>query len=530
MNAGSQFGSGKDDSDVTTEPQRPNVLLIMVDQLTAFGLRAYGNDEVITPHLDALAHRGVVFEHAYTNSPLCVPSRAAMMTGRLPSAVPCNDNAEEFPASVPTFAHTLRRSGYRTVLAGKMHFVGPDQLHGFEERLTTDIFPADLTWTRPWDSLGDPPRLSGRQRSGGREYVDILNRSGPLPWTYQMHYDEEVRFRTLQRLREFAVDSGPRRDQPWLTVASFTQPHDPYAATAEYWDRYEGRAISAPQAPLSRATHTLDEWVNAFHGVDQHNVSHEQTVRARRGYYAMISYIDDVVGELLSELDRLGMADNTVVIFTSDHGDQLGEHGMYFKRTLREWSVRVPLIVAGLGVHGGQRVTEPVSLVDLHPTLAELAEAVLPESVSRHFAGASIVGHLRGEPTSAHPDVIVENYAEGTITPVRALVRGRHKLIQAAGLPDQFFDLHSDPAESTNLIDDPAYAADTAELRKVMALSWDPDETKGAVLESQRIRAFLGEAMEQGRHHPWDHVPDRDASRQWIRSADDDPWDPLAGF
>ncbi|TDE12688.1 choline-sulfatase [Jiangella asiatica] len=514
---------------MTGQPTGPNVLVIMVDQLTAFGLGAYGNDEVLTPHLDALADRGVVFENAYANSPLCVPSRAAMMTGRLPSAVPCNDNAEEFPASVPTFAHTIRRAGYRTILAGKMHFVGPDQLHGFEERLTTDIFPADLTWTRPWETLGDPPRLSGKQRSGGREYVDILNRSGPQPWTYQMHYDEEVRFRTLQRLRELAMETGPRRDEPWLLVTSMTQPHDPYAAPQEYWDRYEGRSIRLPDRTGAAERHPLDVWVNAFHGVDLHDVSDEQVYRARRGYYAMISYIDDVVGQLTAELTRLGLADDTVVFFTSDHGDQLGENDMFFKRTLREWSVRVPLIAAGPGVAAGHRVDTPVSLVDVHPTLAELAGTSVPSCVSDAFDGVSVAPLLAGRPAD-HPDVVLENYAEGTIAPVRAVIRGQRKLVRAPDLPDQLYDLGADPGERRNVVDDPEYAEVSTALRTDLSKSWDPEAARRAVMHSQRVRAFLGEAMAHGRHHSWDHQPEVDAARQWIRGADDDPWDPLFGF
>ncbi|TDD71026.1 choline-sulfatase [Jiangella aurantiaca] len=513
---------------MTGQPQPPNVLIVMVDQLTAFGLGAYGNDEVLTPHLDALAERGVVFENAYANSPLCVPSRASMMTGRLPSAVPCNDNAEEFPASVPTFAHTLRRAGYRTILAGKMHFVGPDQLHGFEERLTTDIFPADLTWTRPWESLGDPPRLSGRQRSGGREYVDILNRSGPQPWTYQMHYDEEVRFRTLQRLRELALDTGPRRTEPWLLVTSMTQPHDPYAAPAEYWDRYEGRPIRLPdRSAAAPERHPLDAWVNAFHGVDRHDVTEEQVYLARRGYYAMISYVDDVVGRLVAEVDRLRLADDTVVLFTSDHGDQLGEHDMFFKRTLREWSVRIPLLAAGPGVAARHRVTTPVSLADLHPTLADLAGTALPDCVATRFDGASLAPQLAGR-DAEHPDVILENYAEGTIAPVRAVIRGRTKLVRAPGLPDQLYDLGADPAEERNVVDDAAYADVSERMRTDLSKTWDAEEARRTIVTSQQVRAFLGEAMAHGRHHAWDHQPE--PARQWIRSADDDPWDPLFGF
>ncbi|MFB6392889.1 choline-sulfatase [Polymorphospora lycopeni] len=518
---------------MTTPGSRPNILLLMADQLSAFGTGPYGNEDVLTPNLDALAARGTVLANAYCNAPLCVPSRAAMMTGRLPSEVPSNDNAEEFPASVPTFAHTLRRAGYRTILAGKMHFVGPDQLHGFEERLTTDIFPPDLTWTRPWEEQGDPPRLSGEQQNGGREYLDILRSSGPLPWTYQMHYDEEVRFNALQRIRELALATDDRADEPWLMVASFTQPHDPYVAPPEYWNRYEGRHIGLPEpVPAGTAPHPLDRWVNSFHGVDRGTVTDETTYLARRGYYAMTSYIDDVVGSFTAELERFGLLDDTVVVFTSDHGDQLGEHGMYFKRTLREWSVRVPLLMAGAGIPAGHRIDTPVSLVDLHPTFADLAQARLPDWVTGRFAGASLAGALRDrtDEVAGHPGVIIENSAEGTLRPVRAAVDGRHKLVYARDLPDQLYDLEKDPRELHNLATEPEHGSTRTRLRQRVLDGWDPDHAEREIVTSQRMRAFLGEALGKGRHTSWAYEPPVDAANRWIRGTQDDPWDPLCGF
>ncbi|MFI9531238.1 choline-sulfatase [Micromonospora rosaria] len=518
---------------MTPPGSRPNILLLMADQLSAFGTGPYGNTDVLTPNLDDLAARGTVLSHAYCNAPLCVPSRAALMTGRLPSDVPSNDNAEEFPTSVPTFAHTLRRAGYRTILAGKMHFVGPDQLHGFEERLTTDIFPPDLTWTRPWEEQGDPPRLSGAQQNGGREYLDILRSSGTLPWTYQMHYDEEVRFAALQRLRELSLATDDRADEPWLMVASFTQPHDPYVAPPEYWNRYEGRPIALPEPPPTDVPpHPLDVWVNSYHGVDRGTVTDETTYLARRGYYAMTSYIDDVVGSFMSELERFGVLDNTVVVFTSDHGDQLGEHGMYFKRTMREWSVRVPLIMAGPGVAAGHRVRTPVSLVDLHPTLADLAGARPPEWVSDHFAGTSLAAAVRerSEVVAGHPGVVIENSAEGTLRPVRAVVRDHHKLVYARDLPDQLYDLRADPQELTNLAEEQGHDEVRLRLRERALTGWDPELAEKEMVASQRMRTYLGEALRHGRHTSWAYEPRVDAAHRWIRSTDDDPWDPLCGF
>lgn len=156
-----------------------------------------------------LAECGTVFERSYCNTPLCAPSRASMMTGRLASCLPVNDNAEELPSSVPTFVHHLRRAGYLTVLSGKMHFVGADQLHGFEERLTTDIYPSDYQWTKSWTQQGDPPR----RVTSPVDMAQMVKEAGAVPWTSQLEYDEEVHFRALERLHHLARRSESSAEQ-----------------------------------------------------------------------------------------------------------------------------------------------------------------------------------------------------------------------------------------------------------------------------------------------------------------------------
>ena len=177
--------------------RRPNLLLIMADQLAPQVLSVYGNSCVRTPHLDRLAEKGVVFENAYCNFPLCAPARFSMLSGRLPSRIGAFDNAVEFPASVPTVHHYLRRAGYRTCLAGKMHFVGPDQLHGYEERVTTDVYPADFLWTPDW-RLDDETWL---------EWYHDMSRvleAGPHRRSVNVAYDDEAEFEAIRWLHEYA--------------------------------------------------------------------------------------------------------------------------------------------------------------------------------------------------------------------------------------------------------------------------------------------------------------------------------------
>ncbi|HEX2513167.1 MAG TPA: choline-sulfatase [Chloroflexota bacterium] len=518
----------------------PNILLVMADQLSALATSPYGNRDVLTPHLQALSDRGTVFERSYCNAPLCAPSRASMLTGLLSSRLPVNDNAEELPATAVTFVHYLRRAGYRTVLSGKMHYVGPDQLHGFEERLTTDIYPADYLWTKTWDSQGDPPRrvgLPGDAETGPsyvRQMAQMVKEAGPVPWSYQHDYDEETHHRALGELRTLARRRGAEVARPWFLCVSYTHPHDPYVNLPRYWDRYEGREIAPPPAPPADwHPHPIDVWTNAYHGVDAVAPTAEDVARARRGYYASTSYFDDKLGSLLGELERLGLGANTVVLVTADHGDMCGERGMWFKRTVREWAARVPLVAAGPGVAAGQRAGEVVSLVDLFPTVLDLAGLALQGEFPHPLDGHSLVPLLRAERPPGWPDeAIVENLGEATISPIRALVRGRHKLIYTHGQPDQLHDLRVDPLEWTNLAGPagaPADAALAASLKARLLDGWDPAQADREVRQSQHRRAFLKEALFTGRYAPWDYQPPGRGAEEYVRRGSNRQWDPDLG-
>jgi choline-sulfatase len=518
--------------------QRPNILFVMADQMSALATSPYGNHDVLTPHLQSLADRGVVFEQYYCNYPICVPSRMAMLTGRLPVNIESYDNGCELPASVPTFLHHLRLAGYRTLLSGKMHFVGPDQLHGFERRLTTDIYPANYNLYRPWPNRDMPPTPANLNM------VRPLKHAGPVPWTHQMDYDEEVHFRALEQLRAFGqgrefADGPPRDpDQPWFFCVSYTQPHDPTLVTQEYWDRYEGGEIAMPAAPPAGfEPHLSDVWVNRAIGVDVMDLQPEDVYRSRRAYYAMTSYIDDKLGELLRELDRWQMREHTVVVFTSDHGDMCGEHGMWYKRSVREWSARVPLIAAGPGLPAGHRFSPAASHVDLYPSLLSLAGVDLPADVPLELDGHDFLPHLQtgarshasavtsaaagGAPTvadAAWPDeAIVENYGSGTLRPVRAIVHDGWKYVHVNDLPPQLYDLRSDPDEWYNLAGRPEHADREAALRTRLFEGWDPVDVERRIVASQRVRDLVKRALDVGLDHPWDYQPLFDASRVYSR-------------
>lgn len=490
------------------KPRQPDILFIQVDQMAAAPLPLYGGRRVLAPHLEALAANATVFDAAYCNSPICAPSRFSMMTGRLPTAIRAYDNASELPAATPTLAHFLARAGYHTILAGKMHFIGPDQLHGFAERLTTDIYPADFAWTPNWAA-------GPRDKPSGISMVNVLQ-AGPCVRSLQMDYDDEVEHLAIQRLYDLA--RAPDR-KPFFLAASFSHPHPPYTAGQEWWDRYRHDDIDMPAVPPipvdQRDVHS--QWLHASHSADLQPVSEEQVRNARHAYYANISYIDDKVGRLLKVLKDCGMGEDTIVVFTSDHGEMLGERGMFYKQTFFEPSARVPLVVRNPRATGVRRVAAPVSLVDLLPSLMDWAGG--PGDWPEPLDGQSWQPLLEGSDASADRMAFSEYTDMGVIAPARMVRSGDHKYVHTHGHPPQLYDLAADPRELRNLAGDPAMAEVEARLRTALLDGWDGDALMEDVLASQRRRLYLKAAA--GVTEPranWDFQATRDDTRRFVRA------------
>lgn len=478
----------------------------MADQLTAGALRAYGGRTALTPHIDALAEGGVVFEHFYCNSPLCAPSRFSFLSGQLPSRIGAYDNAAEFPADVPTFAHYLRAAGYQTVLSGKMHFCGPDQLHGFEERLTTDIYPSDFGWTPDWTRF--------EERPGWYHTMDSVLQAGPCIRTNQVDFDDEVVGAARQKLFDLAR-SGDRR--PFCLVVSMTHPHDPYAIPHEYWERYRDTDIEPPRVPdLLGREDPHSRRLRHVIGLDLARPEVAQVHAARRAYYGAISYVDDQIGLLLGTLRQTRQDQDTVILVLADHGDMLGERGLWYKMSFFEPACRIPLIVHAPGRFAPRRVTSPASLLDVLPTLAQLASDGKAPSPAVPVDGYSLLEALEG---GAGPGEVVGEYlGEGAIAPIVMLLRGRQKFVHCPADPDQLYDLSTDPDELRNLAQVPGSAAALEQLRSEVRRRWDLPRLHAQVLASQQRRHLVYAALRQGRYRPWDFQPMRDASRLYVRN------------
>lgn len=480
---------------------KPNILVIMADQLAPQALSFHGNPVCKTPNLDRLAARSVIFDTAYCNFPLCVPSRASMISGRLTPQIEVWDNACDLPTRQPTMAHHMRHLGYHTILAGKMHFIGPDQTHGFEERTVTDVYPSDFDWVADW-ARGPAYVPSATGMNGVVE-------AGPATRTLQEDFDEEVAHCAVQSLYDLAR-RGPEAP-PWFQIVSFTSPHTPFVADRQYWDRYDPAEIDMP-AVGALAFEDLDYASQALyfaHGRHRHRVTHKDLRRARHGYYAMISFLDDKIGTLLDTLTRTGQDESTIIMFCADHGEMLGERGMWFKQSFFDWSARVPLLISAPGRFAPRRVGECVSLVDLLPTLVDLGGGTLDLA----HDGVSLVPALQG---GAVRDLAICDYSGiGPCVPTRMVRKARFKLIYTHGHPDQLFDLKDDPHELHNRATDPACADVLADLRALCLTGWDPDDIDRRIRDSQKSRLLLNTTP--GAAENWNYIARKGDAQRYVR-------------
>jgi choline-sulfatase len=480
---------------------KPNLLILMVDQLNGTLFPDGPADFLHTPHLKRLAARSTRFANAYTASPLCAPARASFMSGQLPSRTRVYDNAAEFASDIPTYAHHLRRAGYQTALSGKMHFVGPDQLHGFEQRLTTDIYPADFGWTPDY-------RKPGERIDWWYHNLGSVIGAGVAEITNQYEYDDDVAHQACQKLYDLSRGLDPR---PWCLTVSFTHPHDPFVARRKYWDLYNGAPECEPPTPVpydamdphSKRLMDACDWRSM-------NITPDHIRRAKQAYFANISYIDDKIGEILSVLDATRQ--DAHIVFLSDHGEMLG-HGLWFKMSFYDASSRVPLMIAAPGLPPG-RIDTPVSTIDLAPTLAALAGISMDE-VAPWTEGVNLIPIANGAP---RPPVAMEYAAEGTITPMVALRDGAWKYIRCPADPEQLFDVANDPGELTNLAQDPRTTEILAHFRTLADQRWDLAAYDAQVRESQARRWVVYEALRNGAYFPWDHQPLRAASERYMRN------------
>jgi len=455
---------------------QPNILLIMSDQHNKHVCGCYGDTVISTPHIDALASEGVVFDNAYCPFPLCAPSRMSFMTGRGSSDIGMYENSAILHSHVPTFAHLLGGNGYDTALCGRMHFNGPDQRHGFQRRL----FP-EVTGTSA-GMLSDTP---GFMRAS-------LEKSGPGRNHYLL-YDREC----VESAVSWLIERRRGRDRPFCLVVGLVGPHCPYVCPPElFWKYYE-------KVPLPNNTEGRLERLHPYNRrfirrskID--DATETEIRRTRAAYYGMVEFDDQLIGLLLDALRESSLLDETVVIYTSDHGDMLGEHGMLWKMSFYEASVGIPLVVRMAGSDGGgRRVSPAVSLIDLAPTLTDIAgTSSIPDVAGKSLVGYLQHGHPRAKRDGVYselmipPDVWTVHGPSGG--PGRMLRKGRWKFAYYHGEDHELYDIESDPEEVNDLAADPEYGDICDEMREQVLAGWDPGVLTRAMSRYARKRNLVG--------------------------------------
>ena len=480
--------------------KKPNVLLIIADQMNPLLTGLYGHPVVRTPHLNALAEKGVRFDAAYSPCPLCAPARASLVTGRYSSKIGVYDNAAPLGCDQPTLCHYLNLSGYDTVLSGKIHFVGSDQHHGFQKRLLPNIYPTDFSWTKSRDHK--IPRTHARSYLGSAVHVGRSGRN--------LEFDERAQSEALKYLAQKGAQKRQNASyQPFFLCVSFNFPHEPFWPPQKYWDMYEDESIETPKLPpdFEKRYSAMDRWLNRHHGVDKVDLQKPSSLRRLwRAYYALITYIDDKVGELVDQLKDNNLANDTIIIFTSDHGDMLCQKNMVQKRCFYEPSARVPLVIVRPdAARKGHVSRTPVSLIDIAPTILDLVG--VPASERLDIDGESLISILDGRERPQRA-VFSEMHSEGVYATCFMVRKGKYKYIYIHEHDEQLFDLEKDPEEWDNLAHRAEYASIREGLKRSILSQFDPDHIEKQLRESLKKRQFLKKAMQKtGRD--WLYQPDK---------------------
>ena len=486
-----------------SENEKPNFLVIMSDEHAPMWSSAYGHPFVKTPNMDRLAREGNTFDAAYCNSPLCVPSRLSFMTGKHVSKCEGWDNATPLASDVMTWPYALRLEGYDCALSGKMHLIGPDKLHGFQDQLA-------------YDPHGDPPegdRAALNLDSGGRHPIFPWEDGVPTasePWpsvqeacagsTPMIDADDMIEERAVEYLK-----SGDRKKNPWALCVGFVAPHFPFVVPEPYFSMYYPEYADLPKNPSGHLENLPEAAQRTRQALNFDGYSEDEIRRARAAYYGLITFLDDKIGRLLQTLEDQGLLENTVVIHTSDHGESLGEHGLWRKMNFYEQSVRVPLQISWpKKLASGARHDVPVSLVDTTATILKLAGISQEVCDLMELDGESLVRGMTGQNPGLKGEVFSEHLAHGTDRPRAMIRKGSFKLCYShggsLGEPSdvELYDLNSDPGEFENLADQAEYDDKKQELLSKILERWENPETLDKKIRTSQkhrllIRDVLGE-------------------------------------
>lgn len=488
---------------------RPNILLVISDQHNKGVAGCYGDPVIRTPNLDRLAQEGVRFSRAYCNSPLCCPARMSFLTGRNPSQIKSWDNDTPLSSAAPTFAHALVKAGYQTILCGRMHMVGPDQRHGFLKR----IFPEVSTMQK---AMGDLDNTFGMHRRSME-----MSGYGRNPWVM---YDDQCVAAACNWLKDSCEASD---SNPFCLIVGLVSPHCPYVCTEEAPFRYYLHHVKLPSYS--------PEYFNSLHPYTTRyrrrskidDLSETEKRRTKAAYFAMVEHMDGLLGSLLSALQERQFARNTLVIYTSDHGDMLGEHGLWWKMSYYDGSVAVPLICSWPGRLKSTVCGRLVSLLDVGPTLADLAGCPPIPCIEGRSFKSSLYNTRPVENDSQvfaelFPDVACRNVLTDanigpTGGPSRMLRKGNWKCIYYHQEAPELYNLSEDPCEMRNRSADPSCQQVLVKMLSEILRDWNPVEILNDAIEQLQQTSYIG--IHGHQTDPWD--PDFLKDEYWSGAPPD---------
>lgn len=422
---------------------RPNILFLLSDEhshrFMGHVSREDGGEPVDTPTFDRLAAEGTVFTDAYCQMPLCTPSRLSLLSGREVRGAGAWGNNSVMRPGIATLPGTLADAGYETCLVGKMHLGGSRQYVGFQHRPYGDL--TGKTGHQA-DPIADPDARTMRGRTATAVGVTEIPES--------LLQEQVVAQETVAWIREH---EAAQPDKPWFLMASFSRPHFPLTAPRRWIDRYSPDDITEPMAPAGGDAYDHPMSVGMRKGFGAEEIEHDEMMRARASYFACVSYLDELLGDLLTRLEATGQLDNTIIVYTSDHGELAGEHGVWWKNAWYEACTRVPLIVstpAQRAAGAGGRTETPVGLVDLFPTLCAMADVEPPTDLDGRDLSAAVV---HGEALPDRPvfcDALTPRWGRGT--EFRMVRWGKYKYVRFRDAPSLLFDVEADPQEQHDLV------------------------------------------------------------------------------
>lgn len=446
-----------------------NLLFLFCDQQSREVLGCYGNPYIHSPNLDGLAARGTMFRNAYCNNPICVPSRASMHSGEYCFKNHFWNNCEPYKGTPEGWGHRLVQQGIPVTTIGKLHISSDSPETGLpDQRIPMNVV----------NGTGYP-HLDIRDGSVTRHQFghNLLIKSGGVGVgdSDYLHYDSHI----AEFAEKFLMEEAKEKTEPWCLMVSFACPHYPWKVPKEIMDLYYQPADKLPfpkQWNEGRPMHPALEFYRNEFGFN--DLGDDDVRMAKAAYYGMVTYMDMQVGRVLRALKVAGLEDNTRIIFSSDHGNLCGEHGLFYKHTMYEGSVGVPMIMAGPDIPQNKVVNEDVSLIDIFPTILEAVGAHTESGDAENKPGVSLFKiidrNCAGTPINR--PIFADYHAIGSCRSSFMLKDGNYKLIYYVDEAPQLFDLAEDPEELNDLADDPAYQDIRKALEEKLRAICDPEE------------------------------------------------------